>query len=97
MLAGSWKLRWRAYVEVAAIRLAFFAVSGGLVIGASVVWNWLVGDGLIWQIIVTFVAISLLPYLVMAAAVWKVKIAILGTQADAATAGERTEPSPFVE
>ena len=83
--------------DVEAISLLFFAVSGGLVIGASLIWNWLVGDGLIWQIIVTFVAISLLPYLVMAATVWKVKIAILGAQADAASPDKLAEPSVYVE
>lgn len=82
MLPSSLITRVRAYVEVAIVSLLWFAFGGGLGIAASFLWQW-IGDQnhLQWQIVVAFVAVFLLPYLVIAARIWDVNLSIFGTQA----------------
>lgn len=82
MLPSAFKARAKAYVEVAIVSLLWFASGGGLGIVASYLWK-SIGGGkeLQWQIVVAFVAVFLLPYLVVAARIWDVNLSIFGTQA----------------
>lgn len=92
MLPSVLKTRAKAYVEVAVVSLLWFSAAGGLGIVASYLWK-LLGDSeeLQWQIVVAFVAVFLLPYLVVAARIWDVNLSIFGTQAQRVTTGAVAE------
>ena len=108
MLPSDFKRRVKAYVEVAIISVLWFAFAGGLGVAASYLWKVLVGDpagdtALAWPIVVAFLAVFLLPYLVVAAGIWNVNLSIFGARAEqtraqviAETAGEVIEPSGSV-
>jgi uncharacterized membrane protein YedE/YeeE len=82
MLPFIFKTRVRAYFEVAIVSLLWFAFGGVLGIAASYLWKWIGGGTQAqWQIVVAFVAVFLLPYLVIAARVWDVNLSVFGTQA----------------
>jgi hypothetical protein len=95
MLPSAFKARAKAYVEVAIVSLLWFASGGGLGIAASYLWQWIGGgDTVQWQIVVAFLAVFLLPYLVIASRIWDVNLSIFGTQAQrvkAETLAERPE------
>jgi hypothetical protein len=94
MLPSFLSTRFKAYVEVAIVSLLWFFSGGCLGILASYLWK-SIGGGteLQWQIVVAFVAVFLLPYLVVAARIWGVNLSIFGTQAQRAKAEAMAEQS----
>lgn len=97
MLPGSPLSRFTAYVEVVLVSLVWFAFVGFVLIkglsylGTKPMQDW-VTKGLGWPIVITFLGVFLLPYLVIAATVWKVNLSILGAKAEKVPTARAVEP-----
>lgn len=100
--ANLWRRFW-AYVEVAFVSLAWFAIVAALtvwgftVLGKVPVQEW-VQKGLNWPVVITVIIVFLLPYLIIASMVWGVDPAILSASASNVTDTEKaTEPPEIIE
>ena len=72
--------RKRAYFEIWLVTTASFIYAAGVVGVASLIWtNW-ADQGFEWQFALVVGIIGMVPYLVIAAAVWRVNLSIFGNQ-----------------
>jgi hypothetical protein len=87
--------RLRIYAEILVVSLAWFAFVGYvLIIGLKWLQRQLPGQtqpaGIDWPVVIAFLGVFLLPYLVIAAAVWGVNVSIAGAKAErVVSTGER--------
>ncbi|GEM_PF-6252096 len=98
MLHGTFKGRFGAYAEILIVSSAWFAFVGYVLISGL---KWLQGQlpgqtqppGIEWPVVIAFLGVFLLPYLVVAAAVWGVNVSIAGAKAERVPAAEeKTQP-----
>ena len=76
-----------AYAEIVLVSSAFFLYAAGLTAIASLIWTKWAGQEFEWQLALVVVTIGLIPYLVVAAGVWRVSLSIFGNRVS-------TEPVP---
>ena len=83
------RVRVRAYAEIGLVSSAFFLYAAGLTAIASLIWTKWADQEFKWQFGLVVCIIGLVPYLVIAAAVWRVNLSIFGNR----VSSERVPPA----
>lgn len=72
----------RAYAEIVIVSSLFFLYAAVLTAIASLIWTRWADQKFEWEFGLVVGIIGLLPYMVVAAAVWRVNLSILGNRVD---------------
>ena len=95
MKNGSLRERLDSYLEIILCSLFFLSLAGSLALGCAFAWRHFTKEDILrWEVLVAGGIVGLIPYLIIAAKVWEVNLALFGNRASATTreAGDLADP-----